>query len=378
MNNLINNINYFYKLAIFNADEFNIPMRNVNLFINKYLDNICDEISIIRNELYFDKSNKNYLDFFHYLGIKYDLESLNYILKRLEEEILQEIKYNKIISDDPSITFSTLKVYKYKLLDIDEQLSRVIYILESIISNVNQLSTKDFDSLQSDYNINYNVNFADIKNSILKLKNKNNQYLILLNNTLKHSELRIKEQGNISGEKKLYHATTNAKEISLLGFKSAMPDSEGLGGSTAITHGTPGISFTSDLYVAKEIARCLKEVILISKGYLDGYDILSWSTIPDQIAEANRKVNGKNDLISPEGSLDLYKIYLFLEPKRYDPLFMIHSSKMIEIFKNKNEEDVGIIQATVNLIPNKYKYFDSMHEFRVLPEDVISIDKVIK
>lgn len=372
MINVIQAINYFYKLATFTAEEFQIPLRNKKIFIKNYFKKLNKSLNDIKSSISF---TEDYYDFFKYLGIKYDVESLSYILNKIIKDL--DESYSHEFGDNISI--SLLKLCKIEIEDISEKLNVAYKYLENITNELINLSQKEFEDLSKDYNLNIEYKlFFDIKEMIFKIINDNKQYYILLNNLILGDNSRSSSQSSIKGTKTLYHATANASSIASLGFNLSDVPAEGLGGSTAIKQNVSGISFTSDLFVAKEIARCLKEVILISKGYLNGYDILSWSSNPEKIMQSNKAINGKSDLTSPKGSLDLYKIYLTYEPSRYDPLFITHSSKMIDVFKNKNEEDVGIIAATVELSPSEYKYFDAMHEYRIPADKVISIDKVIK
>lgn len=364
--------NYFYKLAAFTAEEFEIPLRNKKLFIKDYLKKLSHKLNNIKDLI---PNIENHHEFFKYLGIKYDIESFNYILNK----IIKDLDNNSSYEFSETISASVLNLYNMVIKDASERLDIASKYLENILNELNNFSKEEIEDLAQDYNISFNYNlFFNINEIISKIIIDNKQYFILLNNLIKGNNPRSESQSFLKGVKQLYHATVNASSIMENGFKSNEIDVEGLGGSTTIKDNISGISFTSDLFVAKEIARCLKEVILISKGYINGYDILSWSSNPEEIINSNKAINGKSDLTSKKGSLDLYKIYLAYEPSRYNPFFVTHSSKMIETFKNKNEEDVGIIVASVDLSPQEYKYFDSMHEYRISPNNVISIDKIIK
>ena len=69
----------------------------------------------------------------------------------------------------------------------------------------------------------------------------------------------------------LYHATPYLREILREGFKTKeeLGNRESLGGDTS-----GGISFTADLKVAREIVKCLVEVIRIAKGQMTVNDVL--------------------------------------------------------------------------------------------------------
>lgn len=78
----------------------------------------------------------------------------------------------------------------------------------------------------------------------------------------------FKFEGNTQ---KMYHVTANATTLMRSGFKTDInQEVEGLGGQNTDSAGQAAISFTVDLYVAKEVARPLKEAIMIAKWQVTG------------------------------------------------------------------------------------------------------------
>lgn len=188
---------------------------------------------------------------------------------------------------------------------------------------------------------------------------------------------------NIERVETLYHATANAPEIFRNGFKTDFNQaSEGIGGSNLDKGGKPAISFTADLYVAKEIARCLKEAIMIAKGELDIYDIKTMALqegTHKQIVDTMPFYGKEENLegLEPKDVFEYYRLYLMYSPKRYDPLFF-DSRGLMNIFKTKNVEDVGVLVCKVDMTDPNILYLSSMEEFRVNPKNVISIEEILR
>lgn len=176
----------------------------------------------------------------------------------------------------------------------------------------------------------------------------------------------------------LYHATANIDRILANGFTSDPVKTEGLGGSTSLKAGGNGVSFTSDLYVAKEIARCFKELIMIATGELTGPQLLNWmdDELKNLVLRGSREIHGTKSIDTPEDVVNIYKVYL-AHSKRYDPLFMPNAQNLVSIFGSRQKENVGIIQAQIDMNNPNITYFSGMHEYRVPPEAVLSIDGAI-
>ena len=186
----------------------------------------------------------------------------------------------------------------------------------------------------------------------------------------------------------LYHASAKAKQIYQEGFKD-LPEEDksgGLGGSLGTKDPEKkGIAFTSDFYVAKEIARSLKEVIGIANGQYDFRDVLHWAKQDDvddktlfgalsgrekKKREFGEPLYAKPQLYDKENVFRMYRNYLLASPKRYDPLFIFVS---IKNFEGLDPADVGIVKAKVDMTNEAILYLRSMYEFRVPVEAVIEI-----
>lgn len=232
----------------------------------------------------------------------------------------------------------------------------------------------------------------------------------------------------------LYHASVKAKELYRDGFSDTMPAesaSAGLGGSQSLGSGKGrGISFTEDLYVAKEIARVFKEVAMIARGEVPASTVLEWvkrsphtkkiiewyqqNYMPcgrecimddrnpvrfykqvlndehlDDVkagrAEYDPRKSTKRVPVdvgeaypSPEGTMGLYLSYLNFSG-RYDPKFFGVGGPrgLVKRFKGLNPRDIGFIKATVNTAHPDATYGKGEREVRVPPEAVLSVDKFI-
>jgi len=182
----------------------------------------------------------------------------------------------------------------------------------------------------------------------------------------------------------LYHASINARKLLQSGFDRSLPNessSAGLGGSQSIGGGRRGISFTDDLYVAKEIARVLKEVVMVARGDVGWNQIMGWvarSGKERQILAhyANYRAEGGFD--DEEKAMALYLSYLNFSG-RYDPKFFgVGGPKgMVAKFKGVNIRDVGYIVARVDLTDPDIVYGSGEREWRVPPEAVLKVTKFV-
>lgn len=186
-----------------------------------------------------------------------------------------------------------------------------------------------------------------------------------------------------SNTQTMYHATANATTLMKSGFKTNInQEVEGLGGQNTDSAGQAAISFTVDLYVAKEVARTLKEAIMIAKGQVTGEDVLSLAAhegIEKEIIQGSF-VRTAQEIIdgAPDVVFEAFKAYLATSRKRYDPVYIGSSKKLMGLMRTKNEEDVGVLVCTVDVTNQNIKYLHSMEEYRVPPSAVVSIDKVLK
>lgn len=182
----------------------------------------------------------------------------------------------------------------------------------------------------------------------------------------------------------LYHATTEARELMRSGFRSGEHFSGiGLGGGGGLAEGQAGLSFTSDLWIAKEIMRVFKETKMIADGKVKAVDIMDWarrSNIADQVAEMYTSLRGGTwkDAQSPGAVFALYEVYLAYAD-RYNPVFYRgDKEKFMRKFKGVKKNDIGVLVADVDMTNPDIMYFAAEREFRIPPEAIIDIKKVIK
>lgn len=194
----------------------------------------------------------------------------------------------------------------------------------------------------------------------------------------------------------LYHATPYVREILREGFKTKEQlGIESLGGDTS-----GGISFTADIRVAREIAKCLKEVIAIAKGRLGVNDVLKlinserkrgdmpWA-LQDYINKAKNRQwrwnsTGARELSAATGkplpgkpyeindreeAFNLYRRYLAWSDKRYDPLFFGVDPKN---FERMDENNVGVVAAKVDMT-KVISYHHAMEEYRAPLDSILSV-----
>lgn len=196
----------------------------------------------------------------------------------------------------------------------------------------------------------------------------------------------------------LYHASTNARALMSKGFTSRNNDDVGLGGG--IPDGQA--SFTTDLFVAKEIARSFKEVVLIARGEVTANDIMDWakregvfdkvwtrtmewmSEFMDRDEYYNKVELSKEKLATilrePHQAMKVYDTYLHAQNKRYNPVFSgITTEAFTKKMAKKSVKDVGVLVCTVDMTNSaKFSYLHAEREFRIPVSAIISIDKVIR
>jgi len=184
----------------------------------------------------------------------------------------------------------------------------------------------------------------------------------------------------------LYHASTNAAEIARKGFSKEVPRTGGLGGSQQAGGDKRGISFTHDLHAAKEIARALKEVVMIANGQYTGPQLVrhikaergTWDTLIEFMkrTEGERPVaDTLANLHDPKKVFWLYKKYLQQSRYRFDPIFF---GARLDDFKGINPRNVGVVVADVNMKHPDVRFVPSEKEVRVPPEAVVKVKKLIR
>lgn len=174
-----------------------------------------------------------------------------------------------------------------------------------------------------------------------------------------------------------YHASISAKKIYENGFDPISKTKGGIGGANVKN----GISFTFDLYHAKEIARCLKICWMIANDkmkwpalyrymkdspYSEGYDIES---VMDGFHRSWGK--DKHPSESKETMLRIFSKFLWLS-EMYNPVFFgIDYKDFIEILQTVFYSDIGVLKCEINT--EKGEFIPSMAEIRITPENVREI-----
>ena len=324
--------------------------------------------------------------------IKYQLDDVvtysnQYSLRRIPESI---IKFYL-----PDIKFQ-FRIKIRDFLDEDD--------FENIVYNILEYKKTDPKLI----NFNYNpIQFDDYKN-LKKIKDLliNFQLTISSFEEALVEQIRFWSRGDSEPPKResvetLYHTTINSNELEQFGFiKNLNAKQQGLGGSNSSKSGKPSVSFTSDFYVAKEIARSLKEGIMISHGEIDENEIFRWAEqdgIKESVIDSFRNLYGRafesktiqeingEWIWYPYRVFDLYRLYLwYAKPQgknyieRYNPVYTISSESLMNSFKSKSPNDVGIIVAECDMTNPDILYLSSMHEYRIPTESILKIIKVIR
>ena len=388
-NTLLKLANNFYALA-----AIPLPIRNLKFFLTNYPKKIEKNLNTIKDSLtpqstsYPEQSD----DFFRRVfgvfssDVDYCIRVCDRLIKKSNE---LQFNFDWSLKAEghyfPSAISHLIKLLEYFQYDIEEFKNVIIRNFQSdseeeILENYQYyIDNPEEDIDEGDF-------FKKIK-KLPELITSFNQELLHYISLLKEfitSRARYIHSGKENtpppseNEETLYHATVNAENIFSKGFTTSPIKTEGIGGSTTIKSGKQGISFTADLYIAKEVARCLKEAIMIANGNINGFNILEWADDKDYILKSVKEIHGQDlNLSDPVDSFNVYRTYLAFG-KRYDPFFFGNAENMINVFKTKSPEDVGIIAAKVNMRDPNILYLSGMLEYRVPPEAVISIEKLIR
>ena len=186
----------------------------------------------------------------------------------------------------------------------------------------------------------------------------------------------------------LYHASVDAKPLLRSGFNPQGKGGMGLGGSTDTNSGKPAISFTYDFYIAKEIARSLKEAALIAQGKVLPDTVLEWADkagVKDKVIETARSLYfGKAVWENPRKRIEqamaywyAYLAYAGRAGKRYNPVFWDNPSGLVKKLKSINYRNIGVLVADVNMNNPDITYVPAEREYRVPVSAIVDLKKVI-
>ncbi len=212
----------------------------------------------------------------------------------------------------------------------------------------------------------------DASKAILAFLNEYPKFMSQVFATL-NSTFSVDIQESLDEVEILYHATAFKTEILKEGFQSEAPmNRRGLG-----VYGKQyGISFTYDLYVAKEISRCLKEALLIVEGKLSYHQVLDWFSrdklnVQDAIDRVKRE---KAHATQVERTLYLYNYYLWINQHRYNPVFT-YVENLANLFKTRRKEDIGVLRCHVKT--EKIEHKPAEREIIAPASSVIKIENFI-
>ena len=187
----------------------------------------------------------------------------------------------------------------------------------------------------------------------------------------------------------LYHASVDAKPLLRSGFNPKGKGGMGLGGSTETDSGKAAISFTYDLYIAKEIARTLKEGVLVAHGKVSPREVLGWAEkagFKDKVVETARQTYFNRGIWEdPSKRVEhamaywyAYLAYAGRAGKRYNPVFWTGPKDLIPQFKRVKYGDIGVLVADVNMEDPDITYVPAEREYRVPVSAIVDLKKVIQ
>ena len=179
----------------------------------------------------------------------------------------------------------------------------------------------------------------------------------------------------------LYHATAFATEILRDGFSVEAPQ-----GRTGVgNYGSQGtISFTHDLYIAKEIARCLKEVCMIANGQVKLPQVLDWIKrenpdidLNNLMREEGVSVRNKEGpiVVPPDRVVRMYNRFLWSTKMRSNPVFASYKN-LITNLTGRNPQDIGVLACKVDMSQME-DYIPAEREVRVPASAVLSVKRIM-
>lgn len=171
----------------------------------------------------------------------------------------------------------------------------------------------------------------------------------------------------------LYHVSVVAREIHHHGFLEPQADLIGFsstyGNRPAYGVSDDDVSFTSDLAIAHEIARSLREVVGIANGDITPEDVREWiDEVEVDVFEPSAPPPTRT------GTFQLYQSYL-AATDRYNPVYLGDTTGMLDNLEGRRADDVGILQCSVRL-DDDVDYLRSLREFRVPLDAVVSVDRL--
>jgi hypothetical protein len=345
-----------------------IKLLNIFEFKSKKLEDIYNKIKIPKfkeqlEEFYYtDYSKYLYNHILDYLESLFDPTEFNrlYSPKEIVNSIKTKIKY-KLNFEALYYSFNNVLNWKYRqkdnlwyieiigdreISDIEKYIISLIPIIDEYYNFCNQLveNSKEDEKLYADYN-----------KGVMTMK--------------------------LNDIEEAYHASINAKDIYENGFNVEGKHGGGLG-----TGNQPReISFTLDLYVAKEIAKSLKICWLIANNKYKWRDFINYLehkrnpeySVKDILHELwkNGSLDENHKPKDISGFLEAYtKSFYFLQ--EYNPGFaFVNYNKFEEMLKSIPYSNIGIVKCNIKTEEKLFK--TSEMEIKVYPEDVLEITQLI-
>ncbi|MCP4764596.1 MAG: hypothetical protein GY870_22670 [archaeon] len=231
---------------------------------------------------------------------------------------------------------------------------------------------------------------------IIKIRSK---IVVMLETMHKKAEARKKEIYYIYDKvpphteniEPLYHASFHASNIYKNGFSKNYDLSKnlfGLGGGSIMKNNS--LSFTYDLNIARSIATVFKDIWNIANGKMTMIELLRWikkekveKDVKDHYNMQRKNTDWDNLTLhpTPEETLEVFQYFLNFSKTRVNPWFGVslqYRDKMISQLKKLKYRDIGIVQAEVNVSGSDVEFLPGEREYRVKPERVVKMLKLIR
>jgi hypothetical protein len=311
-----------------------------------------------------------------------DLEQIEYPLQKINKEFISDSTayawdIGELLRTKDDGLFDTIfKNMISRLTNGWDEVDEYIRPATKTISKTLKDNSKRMDEILKNW-VEYESNPAKYKEIHKMLKSLSpmfNEFLsfyddfkpkmITWKKSLRHDY--VPEHENVE---ELYHTSMYSKELLKNGFQKKIPtDRIGLGGATE------GVSLTSDLKIAQDIARFLKEVIMIFNGQLKYRHILDYMK-----REGIDPTAGPERANEPQNVIELarfYEYYLTMSKMRTNPWTMWSNEKAVKAFFRRKVSDVAILKCKVDMTNAQVKFVKGEREYRVPPEAIISCRKL--
>ena len=371
------------------VEKFDIGIRpgKVNAFmkifekkVHGYLDDMERYMKVI------DLYDRDTVEKFFY---GYDSDNLKQGIKKVRD---------KINAKDFIWTIDLLgfNKFSYSLKDKFDYISQNLKIFLNRVDG-----EEDFGETLDDAIYGYDEIDDRFKNNMLKLASSVRNIFKRFDYTMKKAEdTEVKHKGldgreppkNSEKIETMYHASVDAQNLLRNGFSNEKPkDFVGLGGSSGISGSLSekGISFTYDLYVAKEIARTFKELAMAAKGQLKMRTVKDWARregilwgdygkMHSNVMNIYDEIHNGNNVESPLEAVKMLISYYTVSKKRYDPLFVTRVETLYKKLKKINPRNIGVLVAKVDMTNVKSgEYVFAEREYRVTTDDIVKLVKVL-